>query len=696
MPIASTKWTPLVGAHCNPPPGLLFFDTLEAVRGEVALLGYVPVVERAWQSLGLDGVLFAHDRPVLYLKESSQTFEPSERIRLHRLFWNQGVANILALADRSCVYIYSALAKPLRDDTEEPEQALVETLAQADYAQRTREFFASLATGNYYEEHERYFQPSESVDAYLLDNLVTLRDELCESSPALPMEMAHAFLGRLLFACYLLDREIVSLENHKPPSLVTGAAQLAAILERLGSFQQQRDFLYDWFRLLKSQFNGTMFDQDLDAERVALRDQNMEAVIHFLGGHEMPGHQRTLGFWAYDFQMIPVETISAIYESFMAGEDAKSKREGGAFYTPRFLAEMVLDIASEGGADITTKRCLDPACGSGIFLVTLFSRMATSWLNLQPGKPTYAAKVKEFQRLLREQLRGIDIDETACRIACFSLYLAYLDRLAPPDIGEHARKTGKALPRLMACAADNSSPSENLIPVVRCADALEDAADLDGAFDVVVGNPPWRERPDRLAQRFAEKTPDFLRPGGMGCLLLPTALLLNRTDVFQANWLRRITLERVVNLADYCFLLFRNAKRPALIARFRNERPQLETAVIESDAPKFRRDSLREGCITIGPADRSWIPLRNILAAARQKTASVIWKRHLWGTPRDQKLLDLLLDMPTLGDVAGSPSQRKRWMKGQGFQPDYGRAKVRNRSEAWWDPSTSIMFRPLS
>jgi hypothetical protein len=419
-----------------------------------------------------------------------------------------------------------------------------------------------------------------------------------------------------------------------------------------------------------------MFDQDLEAERAALRESHMTAVAHFLDGHEVRGRQRTLGFWAYDFQMIPVETISAIYETFLAGEDPAAKREGGAFYTPRFLAEMVLDVAAEGGADITTKRCLDPSCGSGIFLVTLFSRKVSAWLSRQTGKPTYAAKVKAFQDILRNQLQGIDINPTACRITCFSLYLAYLDRLAPPDISEHARKTGKALPKLMASASSNSSPSENLIPVVRHADALTDASDLHGGFDVVIGNPPWRERPDRLAQLFTEKTPDFLRAGGMGCLLLPTALLLNHTDDFQAKWLRRITLERVVNLADYSFLLF-SAKRPALIARFRNNPPQLGSATVEHDAPKFRRDSLREGCITISPPDRSWIPIRNILAAAQEKTAPMLWKRHLWGTPRDQKLLDLLQDMPHLSDQVDllsnlrrhHSSREKPWVVGQGIKP---------------------------
>ncbi len=664
-----------------------FLDSPEAVRIQPALAGYLPVIERAWQSLKLDGVLFAHGRPILYLKEFRHALAPHERIHWHRLFWNQGVANVLVLADPSNVYIYSALARPLQDDSITAEQALVATLTQAEYAQGARAFLAALDTGTFYREHKNHFQPQESVDAYLLKQLKDLRNELCGGKTVLPVAMAHAFLGRLLFVCYLLDREIITLDDGAHTSNVRGAARLTAILEQKGSFSAQREFLYGWFTKLKEQFNGTMFDQDLAAECAALRPPHMEAVTHFLGGHEIRGGQRTLGFWAYDFKIIPVETISAIYESFLAGENTQAKRKGGAFYTPRFLAEMVLDVVTEGGVDITTKRCLDPACGSGIFLVALFSRMATAWLSMQPGKPAYVTRAKAFQRILREQIRGIDHDKTACRIACFSLYLAYLDRLAPPDIGEHARKTGKALPKLMSSDSIRTSPSDTCIPVVLHADTLTDVNDLNGTFDVVVGNPPWKERPEKLAQRFTEKASDFLRHGGTGCLLLPTALLLNKTDNFQARWLRRVTLERIVNLADYSFLLFQNAKRPALIARFRNNQPLLETATVEHDAPKFRRDTLREGCITISPPDRSWIPQRNILAAAQAKTAPLLWKRHLWGTPRDQKLLDLLLDMPTLGEVAGHPRQKKRWIEGQGFQPNTS-GKSKAPQNPWWKPTS--------
>ena len=105
----------------------------------------------------------------------------------------------------------------------------------------------------------------------------------------------------------------------------------------------QIDKLYALFDDLKNQFNGNMFDHDLDSEKHLIRP-HMDKLLDFLNGRET--QQGTLFPWLYDFKMIPVETISAIYQDFLAIEDREGQRESGAFYTPRFLAELVVDVAT--------------------------------------------------------------------------------------------------------------------------------------------------------------------------------------------------------------------------------------------------------------------------------------------------------------------------------------------------------------
>ena len=76
---------------------------------------------------------------------------------------------------------------------------------------------------------------------------------------------------------------------------------------------------------------------------------------------------------------------------FLTPEDRKSN---GAHYTPRLLAEMTLDVACENTPDWDQLRYFDPCCGSGIFMVTLFNRLATQWeIKHPPGDRTHRRAV---------------------------------------------------------------------------------------------------------------------------------------------------------------------------------------------------------------------------------------------------------------------------------------------------------------
>ena len=667
--------TEMTRAHTSPPPGMMFYDSFESVRRDIGLLGYVSVIGRAWHKMKLDGVLFLDNRPVLYVKEYGRPFSSRERIRLQRLFWNQGVANVLVLADPVSVHIYSGLAKPQKEHSDEDEahHALVEMLALTDYVQQIQPFYHKLATGHYYETKKRHFDPNNSVDSWLLDNLRAFRNALIEGDDKFSIREAHAFIGRVLFLCYLLDRESISAGNQNRKC--TGTMRFAETLENRPSDTSRLNCLYKYFAEIKEQFNGNMFDQDIDIEKKRIRP-HLKKLILFIGGHDVGSGQRSLGFWPYDFKMIPVETISAIYEDFLTTENPEKQRKHGAFYTPRFLAAMVVDVATHGEPDAYNWSFLDPTCGSGIFLVILFNRLANHWLHNQVKRPHYLTIDKTLRNILARQIRGADIEETACRIACFSLYLAYLDFFNPPDIKEYIKKTGKQLPRILDYRNDPDRPAAD-IPVIYRGDSLADKTLSGQTFNCVVGNPPWEGRQSgQIAQKFVQKTPEFLKNGGIGCFLLPSKIFQNQTDVFQSEWLGQVTLEKIIQLADYRRLLFQNAKTPAIIERFKNSPPKPDHSV-EFNAPKFNRDGLRQGIITVNPSARTWIPLADILVAALSKTASVVWKRCLWGTHRDKKLLNLLQSLPSLGkhvDVLSELRKHqlkptKRWIAGDGVKP---------------------------
>ena len=696
MTTTKTKQIDIIQNHSATPPGMHFYASLESVLQDDTILSYFSVIKRAWREMKLDGVLCLDGRPVLYLKSYARPFTNQERLFQQRLFWNQGVANILVLADPTTVYIYSGLARPARDDLDQAaaEEALVQTIPMVDYVNQIQSLYHALATGHYYEKHQAHFDPDQAVDMRLLNNLRILREALTQGTEKLNIQNAHALIGRVLFLCYLLDREIFSVEPSKGSR--TGTVVFTELMEKLTD-KERIDYLYEIFWDLKEKFNGNMFDQDLDAEKHLIKPSHLNKLMLFLGGHDVKSGQ--LSFWPYDFKMIPVETISAIYQDFLSAEDPGTQRKRGAFYTPRFLAEMVVDMALGDDPDTLEGAFLDPACGSGIFLVILFNRFANRWLLLN-RRAHYSTKVTAFQKILSRQIHGVDIEETACRIACFSLYLAYLDFFDPPDIKDHIEKTGRPLPKLLDYGKVADRPAAD-IAVIYKADFLEDKAFSDQAFDCIIGNPPWEGRGSKqLAQKFMQKAPKILRDGGVGCLLLPTKILQNQTDAFQSKWLSQVSLEKVLQLADYSFLLFQNALCPAFIARFTNTPPQPDRHMVNFNAPKFNRDGLRQGVIKVDPSSRTWIPLHEILSATRSKTAPVAWKRRLWGTARDQKLLDLLQSLPPLKQLVDVHSElqrqkikrTKRWVAGEGIKPWPIDKKKSDRSPKTLRWSLSIPF----
>ncbi len=661
----------------DPPRGFHYYRSSAEILRAPELFAYQHMLVRAWGEMDLSGILTLNGIPTVYVRDVPKLLTPAEAAGAQCRFWNQGVATVLLLRDPQKVRVFSSMTTPV--DPHSATQAdihdrLVESLdlaAQASWASR---FYVQLGTGHYYAaDREAKFKPEEAVDAYLLRNLAAVRNELLEQG--LQPRFAHAFLGRLLFTCYLCDRGLIKLTNYFK------GRSWSRLHDVLAPSGDPLPALYDTlFPALRADFNSSMFDDDdLDAERARIRPAHFDVVRRFLHGDNLakePG-QRSLGFWAYDFKFIPIETISAIYEDFLESEDGEGKHVSGAFYTPRFLAELTVDLALEGVSPLYAKgrHFLDPACGSGIFLVLLFNRLAAEWRAGRTSEPAPQAKAEALLERL-DLLRGVDKHPTACRIACFSLYLAFLDHFDPPDVRAYKLHTGKKLPNLLHTQG-RRSPEH---PVVHEADFFAVEAKWQGQFDLVVGNPPWAGRGSKqIAQRFMDKTPGLLTKDGRACLILPSKVFLSQNDAFQAAWLRRVTLEKLVQLADYRFILFKEALCPCNVVRFSPLKPE-EAHEIEYVAPKVSRADLRDGVIQVAPRDRKWIPLRRVLAAAEQKAASVAWKCYLWGTLRDLKFLEYLFTFPRLAEQVDVLSKTGRnrsrpWVTGQGCKPREMKAK---------------------
>lgn len=648
--------------------GSLFLSKIEDINREPRLLPSAHYLRQAWNRLDLSGVLCVDGRPTVYLCEAKR-FTTAQKRERQRFVWNQGLVPLLILLTPDKVEVHSGVAKPSPKDGPEdsPEHSLIPDLNRITETLECRKFVRSVETGQFFHERSDFFPPEQAVDRCLVRNLIDAAKKL--RATGWKIDQAHALLGRVLFVSFLHQREFI-----KPHHFPEGTKSLLDIVKG-HSVEEAKHLLYGkggLFPTLKCEFNGTMFDSALAHEEQAIRKVHIDVIADFLGGAEMASRQLTL-FSEYDFGVIPVETISAIYEEFMKDADLKRKHDEGTFYTPRHLAETTLYIALEDRfAEAAKWRVLDPACGSGIFLVAMFNLLAAQWLRANPGSKK-KTKAQALLDILQEQIRGVDLNPDACRIAAFSLYLALFEKLQPMDLDEFKAKVraDHFLPPLFWSSEKDGPKAEP--PVIMQGDFLADPLPLAKDYDLIIGNPPWGERAkDQTALLFSKQSLRFLREDGIGCLILPTTILVNLHGTLDGEWFRTVTVEKIVQLADYRKLMFASAIHAGFILRFQNTKPTLEHTVIY-ETPKVSRFDRRRGIIIVEPDDQKAVPQHAVIEASlhdkKQKHGQLqaLWSRKFWGSPRDEALMRRLDFFPRLAES----KQRMKWRGGVGFKPHY-------------------------
>jgi len=667
MPATDEKLAAEFGEYIS--HGSVFLSSVEQIDLHHVLLPYAHYLQQAWGKLNLAGVLCVDGHPMVYLCEAKR-FTTEQKRERQRFVWNQGLVPLLVLLTPGQVEVYSGVRKPLKPDAPDdtPDGTLIPDLGNIAKALECAKFVRSVETGQFFHDRRDFFPAGEAVDRCLVKNLVQAARRLKDQGWKL--DRAHALLGRALFVSFLHQREFI--KPHHFPS------QTKCLLDIVKgrSFEDTKRLLYGeggLFPALKREFNGTMFDAALGAEARDIRKSHLDILADFLGGAEMESGQLTI-FSDYDFRVIPVETISAIYEEFMKDADLKRKHDEGAFYTPRHLAETTLHVAVEDRyAEAAAWRVLDPACGSGIFLVAMFNMLAAQWLRDNPDRKK-KTKAQELLKILQERIRGVDLNLDACRIAAFSLYLALFEKLVPIDLDEFKEKVraDHFLPPLLRSDKEGLKAEP---AVIIHGDFLRDKLPLEKDYNLIIGNPPWESRgKEQIALHFAKRTPEFLRDGGIGCLILPTTILVNRHGTLDGDWFRAVTVEKIVQLADYRKLMFASAIHAGFILRYQKSKPTLEHTVIY-ETPKVSRFDRRRGVIVVEPDDQKAVPQRDVVEASLQdkkqdqSRLQALWSRKFWGSPRDAAFLRRLDFLPRLSELVGTRGKAKRWLGGTGFQP---------------------------
>ena len=640
-------------------------------------IGNVPhagALRTTFDRLGASAVFCVQHVPTVVIL-SVDEYDSAGVASLHAALWNQGLASLLVVISGDTVRVFTLARIPrLGDDEDFHNRCLIRTLDLVNHALALRNLVYATESGRFWESNRDYFDPKERVDQVLLGNLTASHRLLCRAS--LSPDAAQALLVQAMFVAYLEDREIIGEEYFRDASDMR-AGDFESLLHAGSAESLER--LFD---ALRKDFNGDLFvapcSFDANDPGPHLDASHLEILARFSSGREeMRGPSGQYRLWPYNFKYIPVELISAVHDRFLGERGTDDRRAHGACYTPMFLADTVVSHVWDRLPPSTRDSgCfLDPACGSGIFLVRLFQRLCE---HRRAARPDRTIPWEDLLNVL-SRLQGRDVDPGAVRVAVFSLYVALLEEVTPPDI-RTLMERGRVLPVLHG-------------ETLRDGDFFAVAPD-DALADAVVGNPPWSSRrgerhsslewcdredlpaPGReQAWPFVWKALRHLRENGVVAFLLPAMGFLHNHagDAIEARrrLMREARVFTVINFADLGFQLFDGAVRPAALLLF--GRPPAGRAPYRLDylAPKADLNLKSRRLITIGSADRCRLDSRMVHADP------ALFKKRLWLNEPEARLFNYLAQFPRLGDLVaefGTLSRRKestrnRWVVGQGFQP---------------------------
>ena len=206
----------------------------------------------------------------------------------------------------------------------------------------------------------------------------------------------------------------------------------------------------------------------------------------------------------YDFSAIDADVLGTIYEQYLSHilkktekrakltENHVHRKEQGIYYTPTYIVDYIVrstlgELLKGKDVDAERIKILDPACGSGSFLIKAFDVLnehylqndknySQTQLDLTTGT-AFTRKVK----ILQDNIFGVDLDKQAVEIAQLNLLLKIAEKGHRLPLLERNIRCGNSLVSDANVAGDKAFKwEEQFNEIMR-----------EGGFDVAVGNPPY-------------------------------------------------------------------------------------------------------------------------------------------------------------------------------------------------------------
>jgi len=368
---------------------------------------------------------------------------------------------------------------------------------------------------------------TSEVDAELLKEIEGWRDALARNIALRNKDLSvhelnfavQRTIDRIIFLRMCEDRGI---ENYAQLLALTNGPHIYA---RLG----------DYYRRADEKYNAGLFDFRTDTltRTLVIDDKVLKPILVGLYYPRCP----------YEFSVLPVEILGQVYEQFLGKvirltpahrakveEKPEVKKAGGVYYTPSYIVDYIVRqtvgqfIEGKTPRQIGKLRILDPACGSGSFLLGAYQYLLDYHLRwYEDHDPAKQAQRKqpavyqgqrdewrltgvEKKRILLNNIYGVDIDRQAVEVTKLSLLLQVLEGETEETLGQQLSLwRERALPDLgnnVKCGNSLIGPDyfeAQLLPdeeEMRRVNPFDWKAEFPeamaaGGFDVVIGNPPY-------------------------------------------------------------------------------------------------------------------------------------------------------------------------------------------------------------
>ncbi|MBI4689298.1 MAG: N-6 DNA methylase [Nitrospirae bacterium] len=385
----------------------------------------------------------------------------SPAFQLRRYAWSAKLP-LSVLTDFEEFAVYDCRITPVK--TDKASTARILYLTYKEYVHRWEEIASifsreAILKGSFdkYAETGRRKRGTAEVDNAFLKEIESWRDILARNIALRNPDLSQRELNfsiqrtidRVIFLRICEDR---------------GIEQYGRLMSLMNGSNVYRRLL-DYFRQADEKYNSGLFHFNREKDRhetpdeltpfLSVDDRNLKDIINRLYYPESP----------YEFAVLPADILGQVYEQFLGkvirltpGHQAKVeekpevRKAGGVYYTPTYIVDYIVKntVGKLIGDKTTTKdvsklRILDPACGSGSFLLGAYQYLLDwhrDWyINDDPGKWAKAKNPSLYQaqggdwhlttaekkRILLNNIYGVDIDSQAVEVTKLSLLLKVLE-----------------------------------------------------------------------------------------------------------------------------------------------------------------------------------------------------------------------------------------------------------------------------